>query len=130
MSAPDSPTRVNRNANDADCASRRKSAASAITDPAPAATPLTAAMTGIGSSRSALDDGAGHPRELAQLGGLALDQLADDLLDVPARAEPASLAGDHQHPGVAAVGQLGDEIAEVCVGLERESIRACRAGSG
>ena len=54
MSAPERPTRVKRNANDADRASRRKSLASAITEPAPAATPLIAAMTGSGHSRSAL----------------------------------------------------------------------------
>ncbi len=49
MSAPASPTRVNRNANEADSASTRKSAASAITEPAPAAIPLTAAITGSGT---------------------------------------------------------------------------------
>ena len=69
-----------------------------------------------------LDDRAGHPRELAQLGGLALDQLADDLLDVAAGAEAAALAGDHQHPRVAAVGQLGEQVAQVRVGLERQRV--------
>ena len=44
---------MNRNANDAERASRRKSLASAITEPAPAATPLTEAITGSGHSRSA-----------------------------------------------------------------------------
>ena len=53
MSAPAKPTLVNRNANDADAASSRKSLASAITEPAPAAIPLTAAITGSGHSRSA-----------------------------------------------------------------------------
>jgi hypothetical protein len=52
MSAPDSPTLVNRNCREAERASRRRSAARAITAPAPAATPLTAATTGRGSSRS------------------------------------------------------------------------------
>ena len=54
MSAPASPTRVNRKANDADSAITRKSQASASTAPAPAATPLMAAITGTGHSRSAL----------------------------------------------------------------------------
>ena len=53
MSAPASPTLVNRNANDADDASSRKSDASAITEPAPAAIPFTDAITGSGHSRSA-----------------------------------------------------------------------------
>jgi hypothetical protein len=51
MSAPARPTLVNRNWNEAERASRRKSAARAMTAPAPAATPLTAATTGSGSSR-------------------------------------------------------------------------------
>ena len=51
MSAPDSPTLVNRNAKRAFGVHTRKSAASAITDPAPAAMPCTAAMIGTGHSR-------------------------------------------------------------------------------
>ena len=51
MSAPASPTFVNRKAKEADRARSRKSAASAMTAPAPAATPFTAAMIGIGHSR-------------------------------------------------------------------------------
>ena len=51
MSAPDSPTLVNRNANRAAGVQTRKSAASAMTAPAPAAMPCTAAMIGTGHSR-------------------------------------------------------------------------------
>jgi enoyl-CoA hydratase/carnithine racemase len=51
MSPPDRPTLVNRNANRAAGVHTRKSAASAITAPAPAAIPCTAAMTGSGQSR-------------------------------------------------------------------------------
>ena len=51
MSPPESPTLVNRNRKLADSASRRISAAAARTAPAPAATPLTAAITGCGISR-------------------------------------------------------------------------------
>ncbi len=54
MSAPDSPTRVNRKANDAVSAMIRKSQASAMTAPAPAATPFNDAITGSGDSRRAL----------------------------------------------------------------------------
>ncbi len=53
MSAPDSPTRVNRNANRASGVHTRKSAASASTAPAPAAIPCTAATIGTGHSRIA-----------------------------------------------------------------------------
>ncbi len=48
-------------------------------------------------------------------------QLADDLLDVPARAEAAPAAGDHDHPGVLA-GEAAEQVAQVGVGLERERI--------
>ncbi len=51
MSPPDRPTLVNRNANRAAGVATRKSAASAITAPAPAAIPCTTAMTGMGHSR-------------------------------------------------------------------------------
>jgi hypothetical protein len=54
MSAPASPTFVNRNENFAELATSRMSAASASTAPAPAATPLTAATIGSGQSRIAL----------------------------------------------------------------------------
>jgi len=46
-----------------------------ITDPAPAAMPLTAAMTGIGSSRSALTTAPVIRVKIPQLGRLALDEL-------------------------------------------------------
>ena len=49
MSAPASPTRVNRNANEAERPAARKSLARAMTEPAPAAIPLIAAITGIGT---------------------------------------------------------------------------------
>ena len=48
MSAPASPTLVNRKANFADRAITRKSLARASTDPAPAAVPWMAATTGTG----------------------------------------------------------------------------------
>ena len=51
MSAPAKPTFVKRNAKLAERATIRRSAASAITAPAPAAMPFTAAMIGSGHSR-------------------------------------------------------------------------------
>src|SRR5919204_288786 len=51
MSAPERPTRVNKNAKEAERARMRMSEASARTAPAPAATPLMAAITGTGHSR-------------------------------------------------------------------------------
>src|SRR3569833_771541 len=53
MSAPESPTLVNRNAKRAAGVATRKSAASAMTDPAPAAMPCSATTIGIGHSRIA-----------------------------------------------------------------------------
>jgi hypothetical protein len=54
MSAPVSPTWVKRKRKLADAAQTRRSLASAITAPAPAARPLTAAITGLSSRRIAL----------------------------------------------------------------------------
>src|SRR5207302_951115 len=51
MSPPESPTLVKRKENVADADRTRRSAASAITAPAPAATPFTEAMMGKGQSR-------------------------------------------------------------------------------
>ena len=53
MSPPDSPTLVNRNANLARVVHTRKSEASAITEPAPAAIPWMPATIGTGHSRIA-----------------------------------------------------------------------------
>src|SRR5262249_38162746 len=62
--------------------------------------------------------------------GLHLLQLADDLLDVATGAEAAALAGDHQHADVAAVGQLGDQVAQVGVALEGQRVQLLRAVEG
>ncbi|CAM5610329.1 hypothetical protein SRIMM317S_04056 [Streptomyces rimosus subsp. rimosus] len=53
MSPPERPTLVKRKAKRAEGSAMRKSAASASTAPAPAATPWTAAITGNGHSRMA-----------------------------------------------------------------------------
>src|SRR5207247_2316163 len=49
-------------------------------------------------------------------------KLTDDLLDVAARAEPAAFAGDREHPRVAAMRQLADQVAEVGVDLECQGV--------
>ena len=54
MSPPESPTFVNRNAKRPDRATTRKSDASAMTEPAPAAMPWMPPMIGSGHSRIAL----------------------------------------------------------------------------
>ena len=130
MSAPERPTRVNRNANDAERARRRKSLASAITEPAPAATPLIAAMTGSGHSRSALTTAPVIRVNSSSSAASMLLQLADDLLDVAARAEAASLAGEHEHAGVAAVGKLGEQVAQVGVDVEGQRVELVGAVEG
>ena len=92
MSAPARPTRVKRNESFAECASSRKSEASASTEPAPAATPLTAATIGSGAVAHRLHDRSAHAREVEKLAGAHLLELADDLLDVAAGAEAAAFA--------------------------------------
>ncbi len=119
---------MNRNANDADDASSRKSRrqrdhrAGAGRDP----------VDGRDHRQRALAQGlhhrAGHPGELEQLRGRHLLQLADDLLDVAAGAEPAALPGEHDHLRVAAVRQLGQEVAQVGVDVEGERVQLVRPG--
>ena len=126
MSAPASPTFVNRNENFAELATIRKSAASASTAPAPAATPLTAATIGIGVSRIALTT-APLMRVNSSSSRTHRLELADDLLDVAARAEPAALAGEDEDADVAAVRQLAEQVAEIGVDVERERVQLVRA---
>ena len=91
MSAPASPTRVKRNENFAELASSRKS----LGERDHRAGARGDAVDGGDDRERAvahrLDDRAAHPRELEQLAGGHALQLADDLLDVAARAEAASL---------------------------------------
>ena len=122
MSAPASPTRVNRKANEADSAITRKSQASAITAPAPAATPLIAAMTGSGHSRSALTT-------------LPVIRVNSSSSAVPISCSGpmiSSTSPPEEKPRPSPVitstrtsprcGQLGDEVAQVGVGLEGEGV--------
>ena len=62
--------------------------------------------------------------------GLHLDQLADDLVDVAAAAEPLALAADHQHLHAVVVRQLGEQVAQVGVATRRSAGSASPAGSG
>ncbi len=73
----------------------RRSAAAAITAPAPAAVPFTAATMGRRHWRIAEDEIAGEVRELEQRPVVAREQRADDGVDVAARAE--GVAGASQH---------------------------------
>ena len=123
MSPPESPTLVKRNANLACGVQIRKSAAIATTLPAPAAMPWMPAMIGIGHSRIARITSPVILVKPIRPGGVHLDQLADDLVDVAAAAEALALAADHQHPGVAAVGQLGEQVAQVGVALEGQRVQ-------
>ena len=57
-------------------------------------------------------------------------RLADDLVDVTASAEAPALAADHQHPGVAPVRELGEQVAEVGVRLEGQRVHLLGAIQG
>ena len=100
MSAPERPTLVKRKAIFAASAAMRRSQAEAITAPAPATVPLSAPTIGRRQRDHREDQGAGVAGEVEQPTGVALEQLADDLLDVAARAEGATGAGeqDRAHP--------------------------------
>ena len=103
MSAPESPTLVKRKAIFALSAATRRSQAAAITAPAPATRPLSAATTGRRQRRMARISSPVDAREVEQALVVALEERADDVLDVAARAEGAAAAGEHDgaHAGLA-----------------------------
>ena len=122
MSAPDRPTLVKRKRKLADRAQTRKSDASAITAPAPAAVPLTPATTGSGTSRRRCTTAPGHARELQELARLHRHQGADDLLDVAAGAEAAAGTREQHDLDVVVVLDLGQEVAQVGVDVEGQRV--------
>ena len=72
------------------------------------------------------DDVAGHLGEPHQVARLHFDQLADDLVDVAAAAEPASFAADHQHADAGVMWQFSEQVAEVGVALEGQRVQLVR----
>ena len=67
---------------------------------------------------------AGHAREHQQLGRLQLDQRADDLVHVAARAEVAAGALHDDAMHVAGVAQLAEQVAQFGVGREGQRVLA------
>ena len=127
MSAPARPTRVKRNENFAvgrqqpEVARQREHRAGAGGDAVDRRDDRERAVA------HRLDDRAAHARELEQLAGGQLLELADDLLDVAARAEAAALPGEDEHARVAAVRQLAEQVAQVGVDVEGERVQLVRA---
>ena len=102
MSAPERPTLVNRKAIFALAAAIRMSQAAAITAPAPATVPFSAPTIG---RRQAIIDRMSAP--VARVNSSSprasrLEELADDRLDVAARAEGAAGAGEQDRAHSAA----------------------------
>lgn len=125
MSPPDSPTLVNRNRKLADSASSRMSDAAAST--APRRNAVHRGHHRLGHVPQIAGALAGHARELVHVPGVSGQQLADDLVHVTTRAEAAAAAPEHQHPDfVGALGELGDEIADVGVHLKRQRVEPVR----
>ena len=128
MSAPARPTLVKK-AEEADSARILRSAARAMTAPAPAATPLTAAITGTGSRRI-LSTTAPVARELEKAPGVHLQQQGDYLVHVPTGAEASPGAGDDQGANVVAMLYLPEQVPQVCVDVESEGIELVGAVEG
>src|SRR5262249_12709422 len=78
---------------------------------------------GQGALAQPLRDRARHARELEQPAGVELQKLADDLVDVAARAEADTPAGDDQHAHVVPLRQLAEQVAQVGVPLERQRVQ-------
>jgi hypothetical protein len=65
---------------------------------------------------------AGHPGERQQFVLLHGQRRADDLVDVAARAEGPARAAQHEHPDVAPVRQLGEQVTQVGVAVEGQGV--------
>ena len=123
MSAPESPTRVNRYAIRADSAAILTSHAVAMTAPAPATVPLSAATTGCRHRRIAADQVAGHPREVEQPLEVAFEERPDDVLHVPARAEPAPRPRDRDRAHLRLAVERAEGVPELVVDLEGKRVQ-------
>ena len=58
-----------------------------------------------------LDDRTGHAGELEEAARIRTDQVANDVVDIAARAEAAALPGHDEHRDVATVRHLAQQIA-------------------
>ena len=85
-------------------------------------------MTGTGDSRIARTTSPVIRVKDEQLVGPHRQGRADDLVDVPAGAERPALPAEHDHAGVVAVGELGEEVAQVGIALEGQCVELVRAG--
>src|SRR5437773_8548139 len=74
--------------------------------------------------------GAGHAGELVDVARSALQQLGNDLVDVPARTKPAAPTAQDEHLDVIAMAKRIREVADIRVDLERQSIEALGSGEG
>src|SRR3989454_2770127 len=77
---------------------------------------------------------ARHPGELVDVARAHLQQLADDLVNVPAGAEPAAATADHEHSHVLVLAppQRIGQVADVRVNLKGQGIESLgpREGEG
>ena len=103
----------------------RMSEARAIERPAPAAAPLTAAMTGVVSLRRAREtpDHVSWPRRNS---AGDMDEQGVDRLEVEPPTEPAAGAGEHHDPDGRVVLDLVAELGERVEHLEGERVELVR----
>ena len=122
MSAPERPTLLKRNAILAVSAAMRMSQAAAITAPAPATVPFSAATTGRAALANGQDEIAGESGELEQAVVVPREQRADDVLDVAAGAEGPPVAGDHDGADAGLGIERAEGVAQLGVDLEGERV--------
>ena len=89
---------------------------SAIIAPAPTQTPSTAAMTGCGQARIAFTRSPVMRVKASRPLHVRVEQRADDVVHVAARAEIAAVGGDHDRLHVVGVGQRAEGVAQLGVG--------------
>src|SRR5207249_4295340 len=66
---------------------------------------------------------AGHARELVHVACRSFQELGNDLVDIPSRAESAALAPDHEHPDLFGTSsKLACEVADIGVDVEGQRV--------
>ena len=123
MSAPARPTFVNRNANRRRAREQPEVGRERDHRAGPGGHAVHRGDDRERALAHALHDRPRHPREVQERALVGVAERADDLVHVAAGAEAPAGARDHHRSDVVAVRELGEQVAEVRVGVERERVQ-------
>jgi hypothetical protein len=102
----------------------RRSDAIATIAPAPAQTPSIAATIGCGQARIVFTRSPVIRVNISSSGAFRRHQRADDLVHVAARAEVVASAVDHDGFHIVGVLQVGEQLAQLGIRVERQRVLA------